>query len=85
MESDVNMPDGILESLLSGESKVVAHVQPMYRLLDNRLVAKEYLARHVDAEGVIHAGRTGFAWTCASWKPPSRPWPAPGMSGTCTS
>ena len=55
MESDVNMPDGILERLLSGDSKVVAHVQPMYRLLDNRLVAKEYLARHVDAEGAIHA------------------------------
>ncbi len=48
------MPKGILESMLSGEGAVVSHVQPMYRLSDNRLVAREYLARHVDAEGVAH-------------------------------
>jgi EAL domain-containing protein (putative c-di-GMP-specific phosphodiesterase class I) len=49
------MPKGILESMLSGEGAIVAHVQPMYRLGDNRLMAREYLARHLDAEGHTHA------------------------------
>jgi len=49
------MPKGILESMLSGEGIIVPHVQPMYRLNDNRLVAKEYLARHLDADGQAHA------------------------------
>lgn len=48
------MPEGILESLLSGEGAIVAHVQPMYRLADNRLMATEYLARYLDGEGVAH-------------------------------
>lgn len=48
------MPKGILQRLLNGESEIVSHVQPMYRLRDNRLVAKEYLARHVDGQGVPH-------------------------------
>jgi EAL domain-containing protein (putative c-di-GMP-specific phosphodiesterase class I) len=48
------MPKGILESMLSGEGAIVAHVQPMYRLGDNRLMALEYLARHLDAEGHAH-------------------------------
>ncbi|MBI1752378.1 MAG: EAL domain-containing protein [Acidobacteria bacterium] len=49
------MPKGILESMLSGEGLIVPHVQPMYRLNDNRLMAREYLARHIDAEGHAHA------------------------------
>lgn len=48
------MPKGILQRLLNGESEIVSHVQPMYRLRDNRLVAMEYLARHVDGRGVAH-------------------------------
>ena len=48
------MPKGILESLLSGEGTIVPHVQPMYRLSDNRLMAQEYLARHLDSEGRTH-------------------------------
>lgn len=49
------MPKGILESMLSGEGTIVPHVQPMYRLNDNRLMAREYLARHIDANGHAHA------------------------------
>jgi len=49
------MPKGILESLLSGEGTIVPHVQPMYRLIDNRLMAQEYLARLLDADGNAHA------------------------------
>ncbi|WLT30194.1 EAL domain-containing protein [Geothrix sp. PMB-07] len=49
------MPKGILESMLSGEGIIVPHVQPMYRLSDNRLMAREYLARHIDADGRAHA------------------------------
>ena len=45
------MPKGVLESMLRGEGTLVPHVQPMYRLSDNRLVALEYLAWHLDAEG----------------------------------
>jgi EAL domain-containing protein (putative c-di-GMP-specific phosphodiesterase class I) len=48
------MPKGILKSMLSGEGTIVPHVQPMYRLLDNRLMALEYLARHQDAHGQTH-------------------------------
>lgn len=48
------MPKGTLESLLSGESTILPHVQPMYRLQDNRLVAQEYLTRHLDAAGTAH-------------------------------
>ena len=48
------MPKGVLESMLSGEGIIVPHVQPMYRLNDNRLMAREYLARHLDAEGNAH-------------------------------
>jgi len=48
------MPKGILESLLSGEGAIVPHVQPMYRLRDNRMMAQEYLARHLDEAGVTH-------------------------------
>jgi EAL domain-containing protein (putative c-di-GMP-specific phosphodiesterase class I) len=48
------MSKGILESMLSGEGIIVPHVQPMYRLSDNRLMALEYLARHLDAEGNAH-------------------------------
>lgn len=48
------MPKGILQRLLSGESEIVSHVQPMYRLRDNRLVAHEYLARHLDIRGEAH-------------------------------
>ena len=48
------MPKGILESMLSGEGAIVPHVQPMYRLSDNRLMALEYLARLQDAEGNTH-------------------------------
>jgi EAL domain-containing protein (putative c-di-GMP-specific phosphodiesterase class I) len=48
------MPKGILESLLSGEGAIVPHVQPMYRLSDNRMMAQEYLARHLDQAGVAH-------------------------------
>ncbi len=48
------MPKGILNRLLSGESQIVSHVQPMYRLRDNRLMAKEYLARHLDGRGMAH-------------------------------
>ncbi|HEX4845334.1 MAG TPA: EAL domain-containing protein [Geothrix sp.] len=48
------MPKGILENLLSGEGAILPHVQPMYRLQDNRLVAQEYLTRHLDAAGMAH-------------------------------
>ncbi|MDP1832143.1 MAG: EAL domain-containing protein [Geothrix sp.] len=48
------MPKGFLESMLSGEGAIVPHVQPMYRLSDNRLVAREYLAHHLDADGTAH-------------------------------
>lgn len=48
------MPKDILESMLSGEGIIVPHVQPMYRLNDNRLMAKEYLARHMGADGKAH-------------------------------
>jgi len=48
------MPRGILEGLLKGEGTLVPHVQPMYRLSDNRLVAKEYLARYRDPQGHTH-------------------------------
>ncbi len=48
------MHKGILESLLNGEGHIVPHVQPMYRLNDNRLMALEYLARHLDADGNAH-------------------------------
>ena len=48
------MPKGILQRLLNGESEIVSHVQPMYRLRDNRLVAHEYLARHLDIRGEAH-------------------------------
>jgi EAL domain-containing protein (putative c-di-GMP-specific phosphodiesterase class I) len=48
------MPKGILERLLSGEGAIVPHVQPMYRLRDNRMVAQEYLARHRDEAGITH-------------------------------
>jgi EAL domain-containing protein (putative c-di-GMP-specific phosphodiesterase class I) len=48
------MPKGILEMMLSGEGILVPHVQPMYRLSDNRLMAREYLARHLDADGKAH-------------------------------
>lgn len=45
------MSKGILQTLLRGEGTLVPHVQPMYRLSDNRLVAREYLARFEDTEG----------------------------------
>ena len=48
------MPKGILESILSGQGVIVPHVQPMYRLNDNRLMAREYLARLMDADGKAH-------------------------------
>ncbi len=48
------MPKGILESMLSGEGAILPHVQPMYRLGDNRLMALEYLARYQDADGHTH-------------------------------
>jgi EAL domain-containing protein (putative c-di-GMP-specific phosphodiesterase class I) len=48
------MPKGILERLLSGEGAIVPHVQSIYRLRDNRMVAQEYLARHLDDAGVLH-------------------------------
>jgi len=48
------MPKGILQTLLRGEGALVPHVQPMYRLSDNRLVAREYLARYLDADGLAH-------------------------------
>ena len=48
------MSKGILETMLSGEGVIASHVQPVYRLLDNRLVAREYLARHLDANGIAH-------------------------------
>ncbi len=48
------MPKGILPRLLSGESPIVSHVQPMYRLRDNRRMAQEYLVRHVDLAGEAH-------------------------------
>jgi EAL domain-containing protein (putative c-di-GMP-specific phosphodiesterase class I) len=48
------MPKGILHTLLRGEGALVPHVQPMYRLSDNRLVAREYLARYEDAAGQTH-------------------------------
>jgi EAL domain-containing protein (putative c-di-GMP-specific phosphodiesterase class I) len=49
------MPQGFLERMLKGEGAIVPHVQPMYRLGDNQLVAMEYLAHHIDAEGQAHA------------------------------
>ncbi len=48
------MPQGFLERMLKGEGAIVPHVQPMYRLCDNRLVAMEYLAHHLDAAGQAH-------------------------------
>ena len=48
------MPGEFLERLLSGEGLIVPAIQPMYRLRDNRLVAQEYLARHLDDEGQAH-------------------------------
>jgi len=51
IEGAVNMPMGSLASMLSGEGTIVPHVQPMYRLNDNRLMALEYLAWHLDADG----------------------------------
>lgn len=48
------MPKGILDRLLSGEGAIVPHVQSMYRLRDNRMVAQEYLAHHLDEVGVPH-------------------------------
>lgn len=48
------MPKGTLERLLSGEAAIVPHVQAMYRLRDNRMVAQEYLARHQDEAGLTH-------------------------------
>ncbi|WP_243300794.1 EAL domain-containing protein [Geothrix oryzisoli] len=48
------MPKGILESLLSGEGAIVPHVQPMYRLSDNRMMAQEYLARLQSPDGATH-------------------------------
>ncbi|MEI6592451.1 MAG: EAL domain-containing protein [Holophagaceae bacterium] len=49
------MPKGILERMLRGDANIVPHVQPMYRLSDNRLMALEYLARHEDEDGKTHA------------------------------
>ena len=51
IECGVNMPKGVLESMLAGVGTIVPHVQPMYRLVDNRLVALEYLAWHLDLAG----------------------------------
>jgi EAL domain-containing protein (putative c-di-GMP-specific phosphodiesterase class I) len=51
MESGVDMPMGVLASMLKGEGTILPHVQPMYRLVDNRLVALEYLAWHLDLAG----------------------------------
>lgn len=48
------MPTGILQNLLRGEGSLVPHVQPMYRLSDNRLAAQEYLTRYEDIEGNTH-------------------------------
>jgi EAL domain-containing protein (putative c-di-GMP-specific phosphodiesterase class I) len=48
------MPQGFLKRMLQGEGAIVPHVQPMYRLCDNRLVAMEYLAHHLDAAGLAH-------------------------------
>lgn len=48
------MPQGFVERMLKGEGAIVPHVQPMYRLRDNRLVAMEYLAHHLDAAGQAH-------------------------------
>ncbi|MBP1770888.1 MAG: response regulator receiver modulated diguanylate phosphodiesterase [Holophagaceae bacterium] len=48
------MPRAIVEQLLSGRGAVVPHVQPMYRLRDNRMVAQEYLARLLDESGMTH-------------------------------
>ena len=48
------MPKGILQKLLNGEHRIVAHVQPMYRLRDNRRMAQEYLIRHLDSAGQAH-------------------------------
>ena len=48
------MTKGILERLLSGEGAIVPHVQPIYRLQDNRKMAREYLARLQDAAGAAH-------------------------------
>src|ERR1035438_7331282 len=53
-ECGVVMPKGILEIMLSGEGIIVPHVQPMYRLNDNRLMSLEYLARYLDDEGHAH-------------------------------
>jgi len=51
----VDVNKGILESMLKGEGVIVPHVQPMYRLNDNRLMALEYLARYLDADDQAHA------------------------------
>jgi EAL domain-containing protein (putative c-di-GMP-specific phosphodiesterase class I) len=48
------MPQGFLERMLKGEVAIVPHVQPVYRLCDNRLVAMEYLAHHLDEAGQAH-------------------------------
>jgi len=48
------MPMGILKSILNLEGAIVPHVQPIYRLADNRLVAQEYLAHYLDAQGTAH-------------------------------
>ncbi len=48
------MPKGILQKLLNGERRIAAHVQPMYRLRDNRRMAQEYLIRHLDSAGQAH-------------------------------
>jgi EAL domain-containing protein (putative c-di-GMP-specific phosphodiesterase class I) len=54
MKCGVDMPKGILESMLNGEGVLQPHVQPMYRLSDNRLMALEYLARYLDSDGQAH-------------------------------
>jgi EAL domain-containing protein (putative c-di-GMP-specific phosphodiesterase class I) len=50
----LNLPKGILENMLNGGGTIVPHVQPMYRLNDNRLMALEYLARYLDEENQAH-------------------------------
>ena len=49
------MSKGILKSLLNGEGAIVPHVQPMYRLRDNRMVAQEYLAQLLDEAGIARS------------------------------
>ncbi len=50
----MDVTKGILEHMLNGEGIIVPHVQPMYRLSDNRLMALEYLARYLDADNRAH-------------------------------